>query len=277
MTPTKDTALRLDAADELAKFRHDFIFPKNLHTGQELIYLCGNSLGLQTKKASEYIQTELEDWAKLGVEGHFHGRNPWYDYHEFLTAPMAEVVGAKPMEVVVMNALSVNLHLLMATFYRPTSDRHKIVIEAGAFPSDQYVADSQAAWHGLDPATSVVELAPRHGEQILRTEDIEEYLEDDGKSVALVMLSGVNYYTGQAFDIRRITAAGHAQGCLVGWDLAHAAGNLALSLHDDGPGLCRLVFLQVPQCRPRWARRRVRARAPRPQPRAATAGRVVGQ
>ena len=235
MTPTKAAAQAADAEDVLAKFRHDFLLPKHPKTGQDLIYLCGNSLGLQPKKASEYLQVELEDWAKLGVEGHFHGTNPWYDYHKFLTRPMAEVVGAKPLEVVVMNALSVNLHLLMATFYRPTPDRHKIVLEAGAFPSDQYIADSQAAWHGFDPATAVVELAPKDGEHTLSTEEIEAYLEREGQGVALVMLGGVNYYTGQAFDIRRITAAAHAQGATVGWDLAHAVGNLALSLHDDGP------------------------------------------
>lgn len=231
---TLEYARSRDAADDLSKFRDEFLFPTN-EEGDALIYLCGNSLGLQPKKVREYVDIELEDWAKFGVEGHFHGRNPWYGYHEFLTAPMARVVGALPHEVVVMNALTVNLHLLMVSFYRPTKQRYKIMIEAGAFPSDQYAVDSQARFHGFDPAEAIIEVAPRDGEHTLRTEDIVALIDEHGDSLALVMLSGVNYYTGQAYDIRAITEAGHANGCVVGFDLAHAAGNLSLRLHDDGP------------------------------------------
>jgi len=231
---TLEYARSRDAADDLSKFRDEFLFPTN-EEGDALIYLCGNSLGLQPKKVREYVDIELEDWAKFGVEGHFHGRNPWYGYHEFLTAPMARVVGALPHEVVVMNALTVNLHLLMVSFYRPTKQRYKIMIEAGAFPSDQYAVDSQARFHGFDPAEAIIEVAPRDGEHTLRTEDIVALIDEHGDSLALVMLSGVNYYTGQAYDIRAITEAGHANGCVVGFDLAHAAGNLNLRLHDDGP------------------------------------------
>lgn len=234
MTLTLQDAQQRDAEDPLARFRASFLFPTN-DAGEELIYLCGNSLGLQPKRVRELLHTELDDWAKLGVEGHFHGTNPWFEYHTFLTEPMARVVGSKPHEVVVMNALTVNLHLLMVSFYRPTKTRYKLVIEAGAFPSDQYAVDSQVKFHGFTPADAVVELAPRDGELTLRTEDITSYLAEHGHEVALVMLGGVNYYTGQAMDFKAITQAGHAQGCMVGFDLAHAAGNIKLELHDDGP------------------------------------------
>ncbi len=229
-----ERARALDEADELRPLREEFLFPKD-DDGEPLIYLCGNSLGLQPRKVREHLNVELEDWASLGVEGHFEGRNPWYDYHEFLTEPMARVVGAKPQEVVVMNALTVNLHLLMVSFYRPTRERYKIVIEEGAFPSDQYMADSQVRFHGYDPEDAVVELTPREGEACLRTEDVTAWLDEHGHEVAVILLGGVNYYTGQAMDIAAITEAGHRNGCIVGFDCAHAAGNLRLRLHEHGP------------------------------------------
>ncbi len=231
---TLEHAQKLDQQDPLSAMRDNFLFPTD-EEGNELIYLCGNSLGLQPKRVRELLHVELDDWAKFGVEGHFHGKNPWFDYHSFLTESMAKVVGAQPHEVVVMNALTVNLHLLMVSFYRPTSTRYKILMEAGAFPSDQYAMDSQARFHGYDPKDAVIELAPREGELTLRTEDIEAYIEEHGDEIAVVMFGGVNYYTGQALDLKRITAAGHKKGCFVGFDLAHAAGNIQLKLHDDGP------------------------------------------
>ena len=233
MTTLLEHARRLDASDELAAFRDRFIFPTNEH-GEPLIYLCGNSLGLQPKGVKARLEQELEDWGRLGVEGHFHGKHPWYDYHEFLAPSMARVVGAQEHEVVVMNALTVNLHLMMVSFYRPTSTRYKILIEGGAFPSDQYAVASQAAFHGLDPADAIEEVAPRDGEYTLRAEDIEARIKELGEELALVMIGGVNYYTGQAMPMARITRAGHAVGARVGFDLAHAVGNLALQLHDDG-------------------------------------------
>ena len=233
MTTLLEHARQLDASDELAPFREQFIFPTN-DRGERLIYLCGNSLGLQPKGVRARLETELEDWGRLGVEGHFHGRNPWYDYHEFLAPAMAKVVGAREHEVVVMNALSVNLHLMMVSFYRPTPTRYKILIEGGAFPSDQYAVASQAAFHGFDPDVAIEELVPRPGEHTLRAEDIEARIKALGQELALVMIGGVNYYTGQAMPMARITRAGHAVGARVGFDLAHAVGNLALQLHDDG-------------------------------------------
>jgi kynureninase len=223
-----DEARRLDDADQLRSFRDRFHFPDEGTS----IYFTGNSLGLMPKKARDYVDQELTDWANLAVEGHLHAKNPWLPYHEFLTEPMARVVGALPSETVVMNALTVNLHLLLVSFYRPTRERHKIVIEKGAFPSDHYAVESQIKFHGLNPAESLVELAPRDGETTLRTEDILEAIERDGPSIALVMLPGVNYYTGQAFDMKVITESGHRAGAVVGFDLAHAAGNLEMRLHD---------------------------------------------
>jgi len=199
------------------------------------IYLCGNSLGLQPKAIRQALLNELDQWAEHGVEGHFRGDLPWMHYHKFLTQQTARLVGALPHEVVVMNTLTVNLHLMMASFYRPTPTRFKIVMEAGAFPSDQYAMESQVRWHGLDPEKAIVEVAPRAGEDILRTEDILDILEHEGDSVALVMFGGVNYYTGQFYELGKIAAAGHGIGAKVGFDLAHAAGNLPLQLHDWGP------------------------------------------
>jgi kynureninase len=226
-----DFARGLDAKDPLAQYRDDFLFPRDKN-GKACLYLCGNSLGLQPKKAREYVLAELEDWADLGVEGHWMARHPWLPYHEFLTEPMARIVGAKPEEVVVMNTLTVNLHLMMITFYRPTSKRHKIIIEGGAFPSDQYAVDSQVQLHNFAPPESVVEIKPRDGEKTLRTEDILETIAREGNSLALVLLGDVNYLTGQAFDLAKIAEAAHAAGANFGVNLAHGAGNLPLSLHD---------------------------------------------
>jgi kynureninase len=229
----EDFAIAMDERDPLKEFRERFLFPKL--AGGDCIYLCGHSLGLQPKTAAAYIEQELKDWADLGVEGHFHAKNPWMPYHRLLTEQTAELVGANPLEVVVMNSLTVNLHLMMVSFYRPTRERHKIVVERGAFPSDQYAVKSQIHFHGFDPATSLIELTPRPCESCLRHEDIALLIESAGDNIALIMLGGVNYATGQAFDMERITRLGHARGCVVGFDLAHAAGNLPLKLHDWGP------------------------------------------
>jgi kynureninase len=231
--PGEDFAIAMDERDPLKGFRERFLFPKL--AGGDCVYLCGHSLGLQPKSAAAYVEQELKDWADLGVEGHFHAKNPWMPYHRLLTEQTAELVGAKPLEVVVMNSLTVNLHLMMVSFYRPTRKRYKIVVERGAFPSDQYAVKSQIHYHGFDPATSLIELTPRPGESCLRHEDIALLIESAGDDIALIMLGGVNYATGQAFDMERITRLGHARGCVVGFDLAHAAGNLLLKLHDWGP------------------------------------------
>ena len=239
-------AAQMDADDALRHFSEKFYIPKQPN-GEEAIYFTGNSLGLQPKTARGYIEQELDDWARLAVEGHVHAKNPWLPYHEFLTEPMARVIGAKPIETVVMNALTVNLHLLLVSFYRPTAERYKIVIEKGAFPSDQYAVESQIKLHGYksEPG-ALIELAPREGESTLRTEDILETIEREGDSIALIMLGGVNYYTGQAFDMKAITDAGHKAGAIVGFDLAHAAGNLELHLHDwdvDFAAWCSYKYL----------------------------------
>ena len=224
-------AQQLDNADALSKYRNQFHFPKD-NTGNPLLYFCGNSLGLQPKTVRSYIELELLDWENLGVEGHFHAKHPWMPYHEFLTEKMANIVGAKPIEVVVMNTLTVNLHIMMVSFYRPTKTKYKIVIEKNAFPSDQYAVQSQINFHGLDCKDALVELAPRENEDIIFTEDIEKVIAEQGDSIALIMLGGVNYYTGQAFDMKRITEVAHQKNIVVGFDLAHATGNLLLQLHD---------------------------------------------
>ena len=229
---SRDAARRLDASDPLAPYRERFCIPQR--HGQDAVYFCGNSLGLQPTTTRGYLEAELDDWAGLGVEGHFSGGSPWYDYHEFCDEAAAHIVGGTTREVVMMNALTVNLHLLMASFYRPSGARTRILTEAGAFPSDRYAVRSQAAMHGLDPEETVVELSPREGESTLRDEDIVAYLEEEGERVACVMLGGVNYYTGQLFDLARIVDAAHAAGATVGFDLAHAAGNVPLRLHDWG-------------------------------------------
>ncbi len=230
LTNTLEFAKSLDARDVLAKYRQEFYFPKL--NGKEAIYLTGNSLGLQPKTALAALEQELEDWKNYGVEGHFHGKNPWFHYHKFLTEKAAKVVGALPHEVVVMNNLTVNLHLMMVSFYRPTATRYKIIMEAGAFPSDQYAMESQVRFHGYNPEDAIIEIAPREGEYHLRTKDIIDTIAKNANETALIMFSGVQYYSGQAFDMEAITAAGHQHGITVGFDLAHAAGNLLLKLHD---------------------------------------------
>ena len=230
----EDFAREMDARDPLAQYRSRFYIP-TAGDGSETIYLCGHSLGLQPKSAREYVEQELKDWALLGVEGHFHGKNPWMPYHRLLTDQTARLMGAKPSEVVVMNSLTVNLHLMMVSFYRPTPQRHKILIEDSAFPSDQYAVQSQIKYHGFDPKNSLLELRPRPGERTLRDDDILNTIEHEGDSIALVLLGGVNYASGQFFDLPGITAAGHAKGCVVGFDLAHAAGNVPLRLNAWGP------------------------------------------
>jgi kynureninase len=229
----EDFAMAMDERDPLKNCRERFLLPNA--AGRDCVYLSGHSLGLQPKTAAAYIEQELSDWAQLGVEGHFHAKNPWMPYHRLLTEQTAELVGARHHEVVVMNSLTVNLHLMMVSFYRPTKGRHKIVIERGAFPSDQYAVQSQIRFHGFDPATSLIELTARAGESCLREEDIESLIEREGDDIALILLGGVNYATGQAFDMEGITRSGRARGCVVGFDLAHAAGNLQLKLHDWGP------------------------------------------
>jgi len=228
----KEEAQRLDAQDELKMYREKFYFP---HTeADRCIYLVGNSLGLQPKNVRNYINIELEDWAKYGVEGHFHARHPWYSYHELLMKKGADVVGAKEGEVVHMNGLTTNLHLLMVSFYRPDNNRFKILCEGKAFPSDQYALESQVNFHGYRSEEAIIELYPREGEHILREEDIELAIEDYKDELALVFIGGVNYYTGQLFDMKRIAAKAHQFGITVGFDLAHAAGNVPLKLHDWG-------------------------------------------
>lgn len=230
----EEVARAMDAGDSLAGFRDRFCISKT-KSGEECVYLCGHSLGLQPKSAALCLEQELQDWAELGVEGHFHAKNPWMPYHRLLTQQTAELVGAEASEVVVMNSLTVNLHLMMASFYRPSRQRHKIVIEGGAFPSDQYAVKSQIRFHGFDPATSLIELTAREGESCIRDEDIAELIEREGGSVALILLGGVNYATGQVFDMAEITKVGQRKGCMVAFDLAHAAGNIPLRLHDWGP------------------------------------------
>lgn len=229
-TNTQDAAKSMDAADPLKHFRDQFLFP-TFHTNQ-VRYFTGNSLGLQPKAVREMIQTELDDWAKWGVEGHFHGTRPWFSYHEFLTEKAAKVVGAKPVEVVVTHSLTTNLHLLMVSFYRPEGKRTKVLCEAKAFPSDLYALESQVRFHKLDPNEHLVALEPREGEHLLREEDILAKIAELGDELALVMFGGVNYYTGQLLDMPGITKAGHAVGATVGFDLAHAAGNVILKLHE---------------------------------------------
>jgi kynureninase len=230
--PREQEALELDAADPLPTRRPEFHVPP--HGSGEAAYLAGNSLGLQPKALRGRLWTELDDWARLGVEGHLEAERAWFSYHELLRGPAARLTGARPEEVVVMNSLTVNLHLLMVSFYRPTPERHAILIEDSAFPSDSYAVRSQAAFHGFDPDEAVVRLAPRPGEAALRSDDVVHYLREHGERVALVLLGAVNYYSGELLDIAAITAAGHAAGAVVGWDLAHAAGNVPLRLHDSG-------------------------------------------
>ena len=230
---TREFALELDKSDKLSRFRESFHIPKQKN-GEESIYFCGNSLGLQPKQTKEYINQELDDWATLGVEGHFEAMNPWMPYHENLAETTAEIVGAKTHEVVVMNTLTTNLHLMMVSFYQPKGRRRKILIEADAFPSDRFAVASQIKFHSGDPETDLITWNPREGEHTPRLSDLEETLTKHGDEIALIMIGAVNYYTGQFFDLKKITELGHEQGCLVGFDCAHGAGNAPLNLHDSG-------------------------------------------
>ena len=240
----KEEADNLDNQDSLKAYREKFFFPET--QAQHCIYLVGNSLGLQPKNVSDYINIELEDWAKYGVEGHFEARHPWFSYHELLMDKGAKIVGARNGEVVHMNGLTTNIHLLMVSFYRPTEKRYKILCEGKAFPSDQYALESQVKFHGFQPGDAIIELFPREGEHTLREEDIETAIEKYKDELALVFIGGVNYYTGQLFDMERITSIAHKAGITVGFDLAHAAGNVPLKLHDwdvDFAAWCSYKYL----------------------------------
>ena len=226
-------AIQQDQLDELSNYREQFHIPKDKN-GNDWLYFTGNSLGLQPKTTQTYLQQELDDWANFGVEGHFEAKNPWMPYHEFLTEDMAKIVGAKPIEVVIMNTLTTNLHLLMVSFYQPTKTKYKIVIESDAFPSDRYAVESQLNFHGFDTDDGLILWKPRVDEELLRIEDLENILEDQGNEIALLLIGGVNYYTGQYLDIKQIATLGHAKGCMVGIDLAHGVGNIQLNLHDSG-------------------------------------------
>lgn len=227
---TLDFAIKQDELDPLKSYRKQFHFP-SFHEGK-MIYYTGNSLGLQPISTKKYIDQELNDWAKWGVEGHFHAQRPWMPYHEFITEKAAKIVGGKNNEVVVTHSLTTNLHLLMVSFYRPTKTRFKILCEKKAFPSDQYALQSQAKFHGYQPEEAIVEIGPRDGEYTIREEDVLAKIEELGESLAMIMIGGVNYFTGQVFPMKEITAAGHKVGATVGFDLAHGAGNIPVSLHD---------------------------------------------
>ena len=224
-------ARHMDRQDPLRKYRKEFHIPKI--NGKRSIYLCGNSLGLEPVRTKKFLLEELEDWAKLGVEGHIHGRRPWLFYHHYTKKPLAKLVGAKPIEVVAMNQLTVNLHLMLATFYRPTKGRYKIIAEAGSFSSDHYALESQIKLHGLDIKDVLIELSPRRGEHYLHTSDILAAINEHAGQLALVLFGGVQYYSGQFFELGAITSAAHAAGAFAGFDLAHAIGNVPLSLHRD--------------------------------------------
>lgn len=227
---TLEFAQKLDQQDKLNHYQSQFIFPQ--HNGKNVIYFTGNSLGLQPKSAQYYINEVMNDWANLAVEGHFFAEKPWWDYHERLAEPLSKIVGAKPSEITVMNTLTINLHLLMVSFYKPTSKRFKIICEEKAFPSDQYMLQSQVKHHGYNPDEALVEVKRREGEHNIRLEDILAKIEEVGDELALVLWGGVNYYTGQVFDMKAITQAGHKVGAYVGFDLAHAAGNIQMELHQ---------------------------------------------
>ena len=227
-----DYAKQLDQEDPISYLRNQFHIPRDKH-GKEWLYFTGNSLGLQPKITSKYIEQELDDWANFGVEGHFEAKNPWLSYHELLTDTMAKVVGAKPIEVVVMNTLTTNLHLLMVSFYQPSKTKYKIIIEGDAFPSDRYAVQSQLSFHGFDPEEALIEWKPKEGKELLELEDLKSILDSQGDEVALLLIGGVNYYTGQYLDIKKIAELGHAKKCMVGIDLAHGAGNIQPNLHDS--------------------------------------------
>ncbi len=258
---TLEFALNLDEQDELKTYRNKFHIP--VIDKKETIYFTGNSLGLQPKSTIDYINTELQDWAKWGVEGHFHSKNPWFAYHEMFAEPISRIVGAQPKEVVVMNNLTVNLNLLLVSFYRPTAKRYKIICEAKAFPSDQYALEMQVKSSGFNPKEAIVEVAPREGEQLINNDDIIAAIEEAGDSLACVMIGGVNYFTGQVFNMEAITSAAHKVGANCGFDLAHGVGNIELKLHEwdvdfacwcsykylnSGPGGVAGVFINEKHC-----------------------------
>lgn len=223
----------MDQNDELKSYRDSFHFPVDSN-GNKILYFTGNSLGLQPKTTKEAVEQELDDWANFAVEGHFKAKNPWMPYHELLTNDMAEIVGAKPEEVVIMNSLTANLHFLMISFYNPTKKRFKILIESDAFPSDRFAVKSQLKLHGFDPKNDLIEWSPRGNENLLRIEDLQEIIKKNGDEIALILVGGVNYYTGQLLDLKKIAKIGHSKGCKVGIDLAHGVGNVNLKLHESG-------------------------------------------
>jgi kynureninase len=227
-------AQQQDANDILASFRNQFLIPTN-NQGEALIYLCGNSLGLQPKNTAKYIQEELDDWARFGVEGHTEARHPWLPYHEFLTQKMAKLVGAKPLEVVIMNSLTVNLHLMMVSFYQPTQSKFKIIIEKDAFPSDKYAVESQLKFHGFDPKEALILWEPPTSKELCQFEDLEKIMNEQGEQVALLLIGNTNYYSGQLYPIKKITELGHKYQAKVGFDLAHGVGNIQPNLHENGP------------------------------------------
>lgn len=258
---TKSFAQQLDQADPLKDYRTAFHHPKL--NGKQATYFCGNSLGLEPKSTKEYVNQELDDWAELAVEGHFHAKNPWFSYQDIFPEQLSKIVGAQPKEVTVMNGLTVNLHLLMVSFYQPTKTRYKIICEAKAFPSDQYALETQVIHHGLDPKDAIIEIAPSDGEDLINEQDILDAIKEAGDQLALVMFGGVNYYTGQVFDMKTITEAGHKVGATVGFDLAHGAGNISLELHNwnvdfacwcsykylnSGPGNVSGIFVHERHC-----------------------------
>ncbi|MFK8038569.1 MAG: kynureninase [Crocinitomicaceae bacterium] len=241
---TLEFAKSKDVDDPLHIYRSKFYIP--VINGIETVYFTGNSLGLQPKTTQSYLQKELDAWKNWGVEGHFLAEKPWFKYHEFLSEKTAKIVGALPSEVVVTHSLTTNLHLLMVSFYRPTKQRYKILCEKKAFPSDQYALESQVKFHGFDPKEALIEVEPRSGEHTVNQDDIIEIIKTHGNEIALIMIGGVNYYTGQLFDMKRITKAGHEVGSVVGFDLAHAAGNIKLELHDwevDFAAWCSYKYL----------------------------------
>jgi kynureninase len=219
-----------DRKDTLKNYRNQFYFPQR--NGKDAIYFCGNSLGLQPKNVQPAVMQELEDWQQCAVEGYWGARNPWLYYQQYCSRPMVEIVGASQEELTVMNTLTVNLHLMMMTFYKPTKEKFKILMEAGAFPSDQYAVETQVKLHGLDPATAIIEVAPREGEFLISEEDIFQIIDQESSSLALILLGGINYYTGQLFNMQSITQAAHKAGAVVGFDLAHVVGNVPVKLHD---------------------------------------------
>lgn len=244
--PTLSFAASLDEVDKLASFKTQFHFPK--HNNEEVIYFCGNSLGLQPKGVEAAIQTELDAWRNLGVEGYFTGTNPWLYYQDYVAESLAKITGAKTHEVTVMNTLTVNLHLLMLSFYRPTSQRYKIIMEAGAFPSDQYAIETLVKHFGLNPSEAIIEVSPRENEKLIREEDILNAIQLNGASLAMVLFGGINYYTGQLFNIQNITDAAHKAGAFAGFDLAHVTGNVPTQLHDwnvDFAAWCSYKYLNA--------------------------------